>query len=290
MSARGQKLIVLTGASSGIGYEVARGVLDSGALLVPILRDTAKSKAVIKRWRSEFNAAAIFPFFADLSALSEVRKAASAILDQFPKVDVLINNAGLQRFEYIQAPDGYELTWTVNFLAPVLLTHLLLPGLLRSRNGRIINTGSMVERWGHIEEAQGGQRFDGHQAYYRSKLALTMHGYALARRLHNTRVRVATFEPGMVRTEFSRNFKGFYHLAAIAFRPFMKSAHKAAQIPLDLALSPRPLPQAGYFRRDRRARSSQRSYDLVRQDSLYLQACAACGVTSYPPPAQREDT
>lgn len=274
------KIIVLTGASSGIGFEIARGVLASGAVLVPLLRDNAKSRAALLRWQAEFGPQSISPFYADLSDLDQVRASARAILARFPKVDVLINNAGLQRFDYAQTSKGLELTWTVNFLAPVLLTHMLLPALTRAGAGRIVNTGSMVERWGHLDATPRPERFDGHQAYYRSKLALTMFGYALARRLDGTGVHLATFEPGMVRTDFARDFKGFYRVSSRLFRPFMKSPHKAAQTPLDLALSSRPFPQAAYFRGRHMRQSSLKSQDLVRQEGLYLEACSACGIAA----------
>ena len=144
-SAQG-KVIVITGASSGVGLETARQLAGHGAEVVMVCRDRTRGE----RARSEIAQVATGKqprlFLADLSTQADVRRVAEEIKESYDHVDVLINNAGVANATRQVSADGIEQTWATNHLAPFLLSELLLPLLVAAPAGRIINVTSGLER------------------------------------------------------------------------------------------------------------------------------------------------
>jgi NAD(P)-dependent dehydrogenase (short-subunit alcohol dehydrogenase family) len=189
------KTIVITGASSGIGSVAARQLATAGWDVAVVGRNPERTRAV---------AAAVggTPFLSDYDRLDDVRALAAALLDRYPVIDVLANNAGGLVGKRADTPDGHERTFQHNHLAPFLLTSLLLDRLSAS-GGRIISTSSVANRFGKIDlddlDSRKRAYFGGWRAYGTSKLETILFIRELARR---TGLSAYSFHPGSVRTSF----------------------------------------------------------------------------------------
>lgn len=196
------RTIVITGASDGIGLECASQLAPQGNTLVLIGRSPAKVAAAVARLNHESPQTKIDSFVCDFASLADVRRLANELLGAYPRIDVLVNNAGTVYDKRQLSVDGYEATFAVNHLAGFLLTELLLDRIVASGSARIVNTASV----GHF---RGTMDFDdlgferGYQimrAYSRSKLANVLYTRNLATRLAGTGVTVNCLHPGAVAT------------------------------------------------------------------------------------------
>jgi NAD(P)-dependent dehydrogenase (short-subunit alcohol dehydrogenase family) len=140
------KTIVITGATSGIGREVARQMLNQGYVVISNSRNKVKSDMVKNELVQETHNKNIFFFEGDFSSFKSVRNFAGRIKIEFSTIDVLINNAGTWEVKFIETADGIETNLQVNHLSPMLLTFELIPMLVKSKNPRIINTSSGAHR------------------------------------------------------------------------------------------------------------------------------------------------
>ncbi len=191
------RTIVITGASSGIGREAARLLQQkSEDNLILVGRNEAKTKALA----DELGARALV---ADFSQLDQVRELAKALRDE--PIDVLANNAGGLFDGPKITDDGYELSFQVNHLGPMLLVHELLDTLMQ-RQARVVATASMANLYARpsLEDIQGLKRFDQHRAYGNAKLANVLFTQELHRRYH-PRISACSFHPGVVATSFARD-------------------------------------------------------------------------------------
>ena len=139
-----------------------------------------------------------------MTSQAEVRRLAAAVLDAYPRLDVLVNNVGgFWAHRHVTA-DGLERTFALNHLAPFLLTNLLLDRLKASAPARIVTVSSGAQAMGRIDfdDLQGERNYSGQRAYSQSKLANVMFTYELARRLEGTGVTATLLHPGVVRTDF----------------------------------------------------------------------------------------
>jgi len=136
--------ILITGASDGLGKEAARKLAAQGARLILHGRSEAKLQAAVDEILNEFPDARIDTILAYLSSLAQVRAMAAELNERFERLDVLVNNAGVLPLRRQVSADGFELTFAVNYLAPFLLTNLLLPLLKRSAPARIVNLSSIA--------------------------------------------------------------------------------------------------------------------------------------------------
>jgi retinol dehydrogenase 12 len=198
------KVIVITGASSGVGLETARQLAGQGAEIVMIVRDQARGE----RARAQVaEAAAGQPpvlLVADLSVQSDIRRVAQQVRDRYEHVDILVNNAGTAFSRREQSADGLELTWATNHLAPFLLTELLLPLLAAAPAGRIVNVVS--EFYGRkldLGNLQGERKYSYFGAYRASKLGEVLFTTELAHRINGSGVTVVSVSPGPTRTNFA---------------------------------------------------------------------------------------
>jgi NAD(P)-dependent dehydrogenase (short-subunit alcohol dehydrogenase family) len=180
---------VVTGASRGIGQSTAEALSLGGATVVAVGRDARRSSVVC-----------------DLSSPSSIRTAAAEISARFPRIQLLVNNAGVQHLHRRVTADGIEATLAVNHLAPFLLTRLLLPSLRAAAPSRVITVSSSLARWGRIDFAdlQGSRRYNGTRAYLQSKLANIMFTVSLAERLEGSGVSATCVYPGLVVTDLLR--------------------------------------------------------------------------------------
>src|SRR5919106_4071638 len=261
----GEKICLITGATSGIGKATAMGLANMGASVVMVGRDQGKGEAVMAEIKQKSNNASVDLMLADLSSQEEIRRLADEFKEAYPRLDVLINNAGLFRSKRITTADGMEMTFAVNHLACFLLTKLLLDVLKASSPSRIVNVSSGDHSNGTIDfdDLQGEKGYKGPKAYSQSKLANVLFTYELARRLEGTGVTANCLHPGAgVRTNLGSGVSGVFGLTVRALRPLMKSPEKGAETSIYLASSPEVEGLSGrYFVKKGETRSSDMSYD-----------------------------
>ncbi len=198
--------ILITGATDGIGRETAERLAASGADLILHGRSQAKLDAVLAQLDAVAGRGELSTVVADLSDLDQVRRLAAQVDERVGErgLDVLLNNAGVYQNERKTGAQGHELTWAVNYLAPVLLGELLLPALRRSSSGgRIINVSSIAHTRGQLrwDDFEFTREFSPYAAYAQSKLAIVMHTVELARRLGEAGPLVVSLHPGVVSTK-----------------------------------------------------------------------------------------
>lgn len=200
------KVILVTGATNGIGLEAARALGRSGARLAIVGRSADKTNATADLIRRD-TGADVKPLIADLSKQADIRALAADFKTRFDRLDVLINNAGAIFRSKQTSPDGLELTFALNHLSYFLLTHLLLDVLKDSAPARIINVSSDAHRTGRMDfdNLQAEKGYSALRAYGQSKLENILFTYELARRLEGTGVTVNALHPGVVRTGFGKN-------------------------------------------------------------------------------------
>lgn len=189
-------IILITGSTDGIGRLAALKLAGKNATLLTHGRDRDKVRTVSEAIKKESGNNNIFGFTADLASLSEVRQFASDVSENFPKIDILINNAGVGFADKRYSKDGFELRFAVNYLAVFLLTTLLLPALDHPEPSRIVNVSSAGQHPLDFDDIMMERDFNPGKAYGQSKLALIMYTFELAKRLVNTNITVNSLHPG----------------------------------------------------------------------------------------------
>jgi NAD(P)-dependent dehydrogenase (short-subunit alcohol dehydrogenase family) len=208
----------------------------------------------------------------DLSSLQEIRRFAQEFQDNHDRLDVLDNNAGAVFNKREVTVDGFERTIVVNYLAPFLLTHELLPILKSSAPSRVINITSGLHKSGVIdfEDLQSTKHYKGMTAYQNAKLMVLMFTYELARRLGGTRVTANVVHPGFVATNLGSNAGTRSSIMFKMVRPMQIPPEKGAETSVYLASSPEVEGINGkYFTKKQEQRSSELSYDLDLQRRLW---------------------
>lgn len=267
------KISLITGANRGIGKATSLGLARMGATVVMVARDpalgTAARDEIIRTTGNE----SVDLMVADLASMAQVRKLANDFQERYSQLHVLINNAGLTKHDRVLTEDGFETTFAVNHLAPFMLTNLLLDVMKFSVPARIINVNSMMHQWGRIDfdNLQGEQGYNMYLAYNNSKLANMLHTYELSRRLDGAGVTANAAHPGMVATDFAREYTGFMgFMAQKGWRPFMKSPKKGAATPVYLASSPEVESITGkYFVNSKERKSSRLSHNRELAERLW---------------------
>ena len=233
-----EKIAVVTGASSGIGLQIALGLARRGFRVVMLCRDAARGKSAQKWLQQEAPGSRTELLLADLASLRNVRAAAASLRAYHGHIDVLVNNAGLFTPRRMLTVDGHERMFAVNYLAPFLLTLELLPLLRRAVRGRIVNIGSAAADHARLDcgdfQARHGKMM---RAYGESKLALLLFTVELARRLQGSNIVVNCVHPGVVATRIGA-VGGLIGLLWRVVGPFLRSPRRGAQGALKLALAP----------------------------------------------------
>jgi retinol dehydrogenase 14 len=260
----GEKVCLITGATSGIGKATAIGLARMGASVVMVGRDRGRGEAALAEIKEKSAHVSVDLMLADVSSQVQIRRLADEFNDTYPRLDVLINNAGVFLSKRLTTADGIEMTFAVNHLAYFLLTNLLLDVLKASAPSRIVNVSSGAQGNGTIDfdDLQGEKGYKGTKAYSQSKLANVLFTYELARRLEGTGVTANCLHPGAVRTNFGSGSSGVFGFMVRALRPLMISPEKGAETSIYVASSPEVEGVSGrYFVKRAEARSSDKSYD-----------------------------
>jgi NAD(P)-dependent dehydrogenase (short-subunit alcohol dehydrogenase family) len=267
------KRVLITGATRGIGLAAAQALARRGAKLAIVARDDARGAEAVTSIEGE-GGSTVDLLHADLTSQASIRALADQVLEKYPRVDVLINNAGAIFVQRELTVDGIERTWALNHLAPFLLTTLLLDRLKASAPSRIITTSSDAHKGKLIPfddlNAEHSWRGRGFTRYGETKLANIMFTRELARRLDGTGVTTYCFHPGVVATGFNRNNGAMMTAAMMMIAPFVRSPRKAAQTLVWLADSPDVSKQSGGYYEDRAlAVSSRQAQDPALAKRLW---------------------
>ena len=248
------KQILITGATNGIGLAAAEALVRLGANVAIVGRsETAMRIAAARVKAARKGGATVDTFIADLSSQAAVRKLAGEVLGRYPRLDVLVNNAGAMYARRQVTADGIELTWAVNHLAPFLLTALLLDRLKESAPARIVTTASAAHQGARIPFADlnAERSYRGFERYGQTKLANILFTRELARRLEGTGVTASCFHPGLVATGFNRNNGLLMDLGMTILKPVSRSPEKGAETLVWLATSPEGATANGGYYFDR---------------------------------------
>ena len=199
---------VVTGASAGIGLEIARVLADHGALVVLACRNVGKAELAAGQIRARNPAARLEVVGLDLARQASVRTAAAQISARYPRLDLLINNAGVMEPPYERTEDGFELTLATNHLGHFALTGLVLDRLLATPGSRVVTMSSQGHWEGvmNFDDLQSEHGYQPDTAYFQSKLANLLFTYELDRRLRAARAPVSALgaHPGVVATDLFR--------------------------------------------------------------------------------------
>jgi NAD(P)-dependent dehydrogenase (short-subunit alcohol dehydrogenase family) len=246
-----ERTALVTGASTGIGKEIARGLLGQGFHVVLACRDEGRGRAALADLgggdRAELQ-------LVDLASQASIRDFARRVLDRHAALHVLVNNAGIWPQTRQIGPDGIELTWATNVMAYHLLTALLLDRLKANAPARVVNVASTFAGRLDLDDVQfERRRFRGADAYAQSKQADRMLTWDLAERLAGTGVTANAMHPGMVRSELGREMNGLKGaVIGATFRLFGKSTAAGADTAVWLASSPAVEGESGEFWTSRR--------------------------------------
>ena len=274
------KIVLITGATSGIGRETALGLARKGATLVLVGRSREKLGRTISEIAAQTGNQQIDSLVCDLTSMESVRKLAGDFKAKYQRLDVLINNAGETVNERRVTVDGYEYTLALDHLSHFLLTSLLMDIIKKSAPSRIINVSSSAHMFGHLDfdDLMGEKKYGAMRAYGQAKLANLLFTYELARRLAGTGVTVNALHPGVVKTNFGAGMKGRWRIFITLGKPFNISARKGAETSIYLASSPEVARVSGkYFAKKKEKRSSKESYDESVAKRLWSESARLTG-------------
>ncbi len=227
-------VVVLTGATRGIGRAAAVELAGQGVELAIVGRESARVQEVAQEAADAVEGAVVHEHVADLTLMSEVRALAAELKEQHEHIDVLANNAGALFARREETSDGFERTFALNHLAPFLLTNLLRD---RLAGGRVVTTASDAHESGRLDldDLQSQKSFAAMRVYGTSKLCNILFTRELARRAPE--LHANCFHPGVVRTGFGKNENGIWKLLTTLGAPFFRSPERGARSLIWLALS-----------------------------------------------------
>jgi NAD(P)-dependent dehydrogenase (short-subunit alcohol dehydrogenase family) len=275
------KVVVITGATSGIGEVAAQLLADMGARIVLVARDKTRGEAALTRLRSAGKSLAHSIHYGDLSRIAEMKRLAVEIAAAEPRIDVLINNAGAIFGSRRLTEDSIELTFATNHMAYFLLTLGLRERLLASSPARIVNTASGAHK-GRVldfDDLQSAKGFSALNVYGRSKLCNILFTRELSRRWSGHGVTVNCLHPGFVATRIGNGSGGFLSHAARLAKTFAISPEKGAQTIVYLASSPDVARISGeYFYKCRPATPTAEARDDAAARRLWVESAKLAGI------------
>jgi NAD(P)-dependent dehydrogenase (short-subunit alcohol dehydrogenase family) len=278
MGPAGEQTTMVTGATDGLGRLVARELAARGGAVLIHGRSASRLDETLREIRDATGNDRLQGYLADFSSLEEVRRFAGEVERDRPRLDLLVNNAGIgggtRPSEREESADGHELRFAVNYLAPFLLTRLLLPLLKRSAPARIVNVASAGQAPIDFDDVMLERRYDGMRAYAQSKLAQVMFTFDLAERLQadGAGVTVNALHPASL-----MNTKMVYE----SFGYTMSTVEEGVEATLRLASSPELDGVTGrYFDRLREAQAHPQAYDGDARGRLWRLSEELMGMTA----------
>jgi len=262
------KMVLITGATSGIGKETARGLAQLGATVIITTRDIQRGEQTKQELIQSTKNNNIDVLYCDLASFASIRGCCTEFLKKYDALHVLINNAGIVDYHRRESKDGIENTFATNFLAPFLMTNLLIDVLKKSAPARIINlTSGLYSGTIHFNDLEFKKDFSAMKVYGHSKLAIILFTRLLAERLKGTGVTANCVNPGMSATNLGRDAGWF---SAKFFKIFGKEPSIGAQTPIYLASSSDVETISGeYFEKKTVKIINKETYDLDAAKKLW---------------------
>jgi NAD(P)-dependent dehydrogenase (short-subunit alcohol dehydrogenase family) len=223
------RVAIVTGANSGIGYETARGLAQKDVEVILACRSRQKADEAKARITNEYPPARLKSFRLDVSRLREVREFAGQFREQYDRLDLLVNNAGIMMAPYEVTEDGFEKQLATNYLGHFALTGLLLPLLTSTPASRVVTVSSLSYRWAELDLAdlQAQRGYSRRKAYGQSKRACLMFAYELQRRLAAAgyRTQSVAAHPGLAKTNLDQYFPALIRpLGSLFLQPAAQGA------------------------------------------------------------------
>lgn len=272
---------LVTGANAGMGRAIATALARRGATVVMVCRDPGKGEEARREIVRLTGSGTVDLLIADLASQESIRRLAREVQERYPRLQILVNNAGAHVQERRLSVDGVELNLAINHLGSFLLTNLLLDTLRANAPARIVNVASAsMTRTLDLNDLQSERAFAPFAAYGQAKLAMVLFTYALARRLAGTEVAVNALHPGITATTIvddvapplARPFLGL-------IKRFLLSPEEGARTALFLATSPVVDGVSGkYFIREKEHRSVPISYDEALQERMWAISTTLTGL------------
>ena len=268
------KVVLLTGATRGIGRRAAQEIAASGATLIVVGRSYKRTTKTVHELCKIKGAGPIYGEICDLMLQSEVRALTDRFRAEHSRLDVLINNAGAIFSQREVTSEGFERTWALNHNAYFLLTTLLMDMLIESAPSRIVNTASVAHKTGRMywDDLQFSKRQPtwGWRSYSQSKLANVLFTRRLAYRLMGTNVTANAVHPGFVNTGFSRNNGPLARTMMVITRPIQRQDSKGSETLVWAAISEQADGITGEYLYDCKPRkTSKRADDMVAAERLW---------------------
>jgi NAD(P)-dependent dehydrogenase (short-subunit alcohol dehydrogenase family) len=289
------RIAVVTGANTGLGYHTAAALAQAGAQVILAVRDLEKGNLALARIVAAQPDAYVTLQELDLSRLASVRAAAAALRKSYPRIDLLINNAGVMWTPKQVTADGFEMQFGTNHLGHFALTGLLLDNILPVRGSRVVTVSSMGHRLRaaiHFDDLQWEHRYDRVAAYGQSKLANLLFTYELQHRLadHRKNTIAVAAHPGGSNTELARNLPGIFKPAVAVLGPLLFQGAAMGALPTLRAATDPDVEGGQYYGPDglgeqrghpKLVSSSAQSHDEDLQHRLWTVSEELTGVT-YP--------
>lgn len=270
-----QKICLITGANSGVGKEIALGLAKSGAHVIMVCRNVNKGQAALEEIKIASGSQAVDLLIADLSSKESVHLLSKKIYENYPRLNVLINNAGVVLKKKILSTDGIEMTLATNYLGALRLTLALRNLLAKTAPSRVINISSAIHKWAKLDLADlqyENRKYQFMKAYAQSKLLLNIMTFDLARKFESTGITINCVHPGAVRTALGSNNA---HSTILKFidkliKFFFLTPEQAAKPILDLIISPKWANITGkYFVKGSTVQPSSISCDLMLAENVW---------------------
>ena len=263
------KIVIVTGANSGIGFETARALAKKNATVIMACRDAIKGKAAVSKIRCELPNAKVELMELDLSSQQSIRDFVSVFNKKYNSLHLLINNAGVMIPPYTKTVDGFELQFGTNHLGHFALTGLLLDVILNTENSRVVTVSSGAHRVGkiHFEDLNWENDYKAWEAYGQSKLANLLFTYELQRKLENmdSKTIAVAAHPGWTGTNLQQH-SGFIRF----LNPFFSQKQEQGALPTLYAATAMDVKGSDYYGPDgfqelkgypKKVQSNDRSHD-----------------------------
>jgi NAD(P)-dependent dehydrogenase (short-subunit alcohol dehydrogenase family) len=275
------RVVVITGATSGIGLVAAEKLARMGARLVIVARDRTRGEAALQRLRNAAPNVAHGIYYADLSRVQEMKRVAGEIATAESRIDVLVNNAGALFNSRQVTPDGLEMTFATNHMAYFVLTLGLAERLCGTPGARVVNTSSDAHKGARLDfdDLQSAKRYRGFPVYGRSKLCNILFTRELARRWSDRGVTANCLHPGFVSTRFGDESGGVFPHVVRAAKLFAISPEKGAETIIYLASSDAVTKLSGaYFYQSRLAEPTKEAQDDEAARRLWDESARLAGL------------
>ncbi len=276
------KIAVVTGANSGMGLASTVALAKQGAEVIMVCRNEQRGQEALAAAIRQSGSNRIRLMLCDLGKLSSIRAFAQDFTEQYPVLDVLLNNAGVVMIKRQETADGFEMDLGVNHLGHFLLTNLLLDPLCASSQGRVVTVASGAYKAGkiHFDDPFLTRGFNPAKAYAQSKLANILFASELASRLAGTKVTANCVHPGAVGTQIGVNRDtGFGKGIMAMIRPFFLTPEQGADTAIYLATAPELAEVSGqYFYKKKPQKLSAKADNREDAKRLWAWSCEQVGL------------